>query len=107
VEKKGFLEFSFDENLKGYSYMEDVLFSYSVFRKYPRGLLINSLAKCVHKLSKEVRMEDVVFKICNRRYRKYVLTKLFGLKGLYMFFMQEFGTIFVSLFNGIRRYQNV
>ena len=106
--KRGvFLEFSFDENLKGYSYMEDILFSYSVFRKYPRGLLINPRAKCVHKLSKEARMEDVAFKIYNRRYRKYVLTKLFGLKGLYMFFMQEFGTIFVSLFNGIRRYQNV
>jgi glycosyltransferase involved in cell wall biosynthesis len=101
--KSIFTQFTFDENLEGYSYMEDVLFSYSVFRKYPRGLLITPKARCIHKLSKETRMGDVDFKTHNRKYRKYVLTKMFGLKGLYIFFMQEFGAIFVRLFKKNRR----
>jgi DUF2075 family protein len=81
-----FSEFSFDENLMGYAYMEDLLFSHSVFQKYPNSLLITPKAKCIHKLSKTARMANQEFKKHAQRYRKYVLTKLLGLKGLYIYY---------------------
>ncbi|MHA1833452.1 MAG: glycosyltransferase family 2 protein [Candidatus Baldrarchaeia archaeon] len=42
-----FKEFGFDENLKGYSYLDDVDFSYRVSRKY--RLLITPKARVIHK----------------------------------------------------------
>lgn len=95
--KEVFSEFSFDENLIGYAYMEDVLFSHSVFLKYPNSLFITPEAKCIHKLSRTARMTNQKFKKYERLYRKYVLTKLFGLKGLYIYAMQNFGSLLVSL----------
>ncbi|MGB9959434.1 MAG: glycosyltransferase family A protein [Candidatus Bathyarchaeales archaeon] len=100
--KEVFSEFSFDENLKSYAYMEDVLFSHSVFQKYPNSLLITPKAKCIHKLSKAARMTNREFKKHERIYRKYVLTKLFGLKGLYIYSMQNFGALLISLTRKIR-----
>ena len=100
--KEVFSEFSFDENLMGYAYMEDLLFSHSVFQKYPNSLLITPKAKCIHKLSKTARMANQEFKKHAQRYRKYVLTKLLGLKGLYIYIMQNFGAILVSLTKKIR-----
>lgn len=105
--KEVFSDFSFDENLKGYAYMEDVLFSHSVFQKYPNSLLITPKAKCIHKLSKTARMTNQEFKRHERINRKYVLTKLYGLKGLYMFAMQNFGGLLVSLIRKIRMSVNV
>jgi glycosyltransferase involved in cell wall biosynthesis len=35
-----FDEFKFDENLEGYSYMEDLLFSHSVFKKYKNCFVV-------------------------------------------------------------------
>lgn len=102
--KEVFSEFSFDENLKGYAYMEDVLFSHSVYQKYPNSLLITPKAKCIHKLSKAARMTNQEFKRYERTNRKYVLKKLFGLKGLYMFAMQNLGGLLVSLIRKIRKY---
>lgn len=100
--KEVFSEFSFDENLKGYAYMEDVLFSHSVFQKYPNSLLITPRAKCIHKLSKTARMTNREFKKRERICRKYVLKKLFGLKGLYIFAMQNLGGFLAGLIRKIR-----
>ena len=44
--KEVFVHFRFDENLKGYSYLEDIDFSYRVSQKF--GLLYQPLAKCEH-----------------------------------------------------------
>ncbi|MEM3622765.1 MAG: glycosyltransferase family 2 protein [Candidatus Bathyarchaeia archaeon] len=86
-----FNEFAFDENMKKYCYMEDVLFSYLIYKKHPKGLFITPYAKCVHKESKTARMEDQELKEIKNRHRKYVLIKLFGLKGWFLYYWQGIG----------------
>lgn len=49
IRREVFKEFRFDENLKGYAYMEDFLFSHSIFKKYPKALYITPHAKLIHK----------------------------------------------------------
>jgi len=71
-----FRQFKFDENLKGYSYMEDLLLSHLIHKKYPNCLYITPHAKCIHKVSEEGRTEMSLFESPHkRRCRKYVLTK--------------------------------
>jgi len=86
-----FSRFRFDENLKKYCYMEDVLFSHSVFKKYPRGLFITPYAKCIHKSSGAGRIESKELERLKNQHRKYVLVKLFGLKGLLLYYWQSVG----------------
>lgn len=86
-----FGEFKFDENLKKYCYMEDVLFSHSVFKKYPKGLFITPYAKCIHKSSEAGRIESKELERLKNRHRKYVLVKLFGLKGWLLYYWQSIG----------------
>lgn len=86
-----FSEFKFDENLKKYCYMEDVLFSYSVFKKYPYGLFITPYAKCIHKSSETGRMEAKELMSLKNQHRKYVMVKLFGFKGKILYYWQTIG----------------
>jgi len=99
-----FNEFQFDENLTKYSYMEDDLFSHSIFQKYPKSLFITPHAKCIHTLSGEGRMESGELKEHKRKSRRYVLTKLFGLKGLLLYYRQNIGLL---VFEGIRSIKNI
>lgn len=92
-----FEEFSFDENLENYSYMEDYLFSYPIFKKYPNGLFITPYAKCIHKASESGRMESERLKSHMRQSRKYVLTRLFGLRGLLLYCWQDIGILIFEL----------
>jgi len=62
--KNIFKEFSFDENYRGYSPGEDVIFSYSVSQKY--DLLLISTAKIYHKLSPRNRAS------LNRYYKMFI-----------------------------------
>jgi glycosyltransferase involved in cell wall biosynthesis len=87
-----FSEFKFDESLEKYCYMEDVLFSHSVFKKYPDGLFITPYAKCVHKSSEMGRVERKELQRLKSQQSKYVLMKLFGLKGLLLYCWQSIGT---------------
>jgi GT2 family glycosyltransferase len=87
-----FDKFKFDENLQKYSYMEDVLFSHSIFKKHPKGLFITPYAKCVHKSSEAGRVESEELKRLSNEYSKYVLIKLFGSKGALLYFWQNVGT---------------
>lgn len=56
-------EFKFDENLKKYSYNEDVDMSYRIFKKYPHSLFMTPYAKLIHKASEEGRhlKRDVIY----------------------------------------------
>lgn len=92
-----FNEFRFDENLTKYSFMEDRLFSHSIFQKYPNSLFITPYAKIIHNHSKEGRMEDKDLKKHLDRCRKYVLTKLFGYKGLLIYYWQNIGKSIVRI----------
>jgi hypothetical protein len=71
--------------------MEDVLFSHSIFKKYPNGLFITPYAKCIHKSSETGRVERKELERLKDQHRKYVLVKLFGLKGLFLYCWQSIG----------------
>jgi len=88
-----FNEFKFDENLLKYAYMEDLLFTYSLYRKYPQSLYITPHAKIIHKWSEEGRLRGSIEHPYVRSCRKYVLSKLFGVKGLLIFALQTLGLI--------------
>jgi len=99
-----FSEFQFDENLTDYSHMEDDLFSHSIFQKYPNSLFMTPYAKCIHTVSEKGRMESRELKEHKRKCRRYVLTKLFGFRGLLLYYWQNIGFL---VFEGIRSIKNI
>jgi GT2 family glycosyltransferase len=58
VKREIFANFKFDENLKRWAFMEDLDFSYRVYRKNPGSLFVIPSAKVVHKISPEGRMSS-------------------------------------------------
>jgi len=97
-----FDEFKFDENLLKYAYMEDLLFTYSLYRKYPQSLYITPHAKIIHKRSEEGRLRAPIEHPYLRSCRKYVLSKLFGVKGLLIFALQTLGLIILYMLSILR-----
>jgi GT2 family glycosyltransferase len=71
--------FRFDQNLEKYSFMEDALLSHQVNTKHPGSLFITPHAKCVHLETKKDRDSD--FELIGR-YRKYVLSRILGKRGI-------------------------
>jgi GT2 family glycosyltransferase len=84
-------EFQFDENLKKYAYMEDMLFGFSIRKRYPNSLYITPYAKCIHKWTLEGRLETKELRKLERINRQYVLSKVFGFKGAFLLFKQDMG----------------
>ena len=101
--RKLFPEFEFDENLKGYAYWEDALFSGSVHKRYRGKLLMTPNAICSHSFSQEGREKESNLRSIKFRNRKYVLVKMFGVRGLLMFGWQNFGLLVIKLVGRIRR----
>ncbi|MEM4444556.1 MAG: glycosyltransferase family 2 protein [Thermofilum sp.] len=97
-----FDHFKFDENLKGYSYMEDVLLSHTIFRKYPGTLFITPYARCIHKSSPKDYEVDVGLEKHKNKCRKYVLRKLFGYKGVLLYYWQNIGIIILKFLRFIK-----
>ena len=93
LRKSVFNDLQFDENLKGYSWMEDFLFSASINKKYPESLLITPEAMYTHTISAESRLTGKNLVDVKRRNRKYVLRQLWGSKGLVMFSLQNLGIL--------------
>jgi GT2 family glycosyltransferase len=56
VKREIFTKFKFDENLKRWAYMEDLDFSYRVYKKNPGSLFAIPYAKVFHKHSQEGRI---------------------------------------------------
>jgi glycosyltransferase involved in cell wall biosynthesis len=87
-----FGEFQFDEKLTGHSYMDDDLFSHSIFQKYPGSLFMTPYAKCVHKTSLEGRIQSQKLDTHHKNMcRKYALTTLFGSRGLFIYYRRARG----------------
>lgn len=109
LKRSVFEEFKFDEVLKKYSNMEDDLFSYSIFKRYPKSLFITPYAKCVHKRSSVARARDKASERMKDEYRRYVLVRLFGLRGAFLFYWQMLGQtlngIMLKVLKLIRRRQ--
>lgn len=99
VKREVFNEFHFDESLLGYAYMEDLLFSHLLFKKFPGRLFITPHAKCIHKVSQIGREEKDKIEIHKRTCRFYVLTKLFGLKGTLLYNWQNIGLTILKFLN--------
>jgi len=101
-----FNEFKFDENLLKYAYMEDLLFTYSLYRKYPQSLYITPHAKIIHKRSDEGRLRGSIEHPYVRSCRKYVISKLFGVKGLLIFALQTLGLIILYMLSRLESLRN-
>jgi len=71
-----FRDFSFDENLKKYSDMEDVDFSSRIYKKYPGYLFFNPKARYIHKVSKSGRKLGKELVFMEEVYYLYLFYKL-------------------------------
>jgi len=98
-----FNEFQFDEKLKGYALGEDFLFSNSIHQRYPRSLLLTPDAMATHSYSNEARIDETKFATMERINSKYILTKLFGFKGFFMFGMQRLGILIFKIYNRVKK----
>lgn len=92
--------FRFDENLEKYAFMEDALFSHTLYKNYPGKLLITPYARCIHKESRSQREQDLKYiNTC----RKYVLGRLFGRRGLILNCWQTIGNLVIQMKNLINK----
>jgi cellulose synthase/poly-beta-1,6-N-acetylglucosamine synthase-like glycosyltransferase len=98
-----FNEFQFDENLKGYALGEDFLFSNSIHQRYPESLLLTPDAMATHSYSSEARMDEMKFATMKRINSKYLLTKLFGFKGFFIFGMQRLGILIFGIYDSVKK----
>jgi len=94
--KRVFDEFQFDESLKAHAFGEDFLFSNSVSKKYPNALLLSPEARICNAPSQEARLKGEELLDTQFRNAKYILTKLWGLKGLLLFGRQYVGIVFLN-----------
>ena len=67
--------FKYDENLKRYSFAEDVDMSYRVFKQYPDSLYITPYAKLIHKASEEGKLPNKMLIQMKHIYRLYFFYK--------------------------------
>lgn len=104
VKREVFKELHFDESLLGYAYMEDLLFSHLLFKKFPGCLFITPYAKCIHKVSQIGREEKDTIENHKRICRLYVLTKLFGLKGTLLYIWQNIGLTILKISKRLIKY---
>jgi GT2 family glycosyltransferase len=100
-----FNEFQFDDKLKDYSWGEDFLFSNSITKAYPNTLLISPHARCINYASNEARLKGKALFDVQIRNAKYILTKLWGLRGLLLFGRQLIGLRFFRVIIKIRHRQ--
>jgi glycosyltransferase involved in cell wall biosynthesis len=98
-----FDEFRFDENLKGYSFGEDFLFSNLIYKRYPKSLLITPNARCINLASEEARLKGQELHDIRMRNAKYILAKLWGFKGLLLFGRQYLGLLVFKIIEKIQR----
>ncbi|MEM2930462.1 MAG: glycosyltransferase family 2 protein [Thermoproteota archaeon] len=98
-----FNHFRFDENLKGYSFMEDILFSHTLFKKHPGTLFMTPYAKSIHKLSPKDYEVNIELEKHKQECRKYVLRKLFGFKGVLLYHWQNIGLVILNLISNFKR----
>jgi GT2 family glycosyltransferase len=70
-----FKEFQFDENLKKWANMEDIDFSYRLYKKYPTSLYAVPYARVIHKGSPEGRLPEKTRIYMSTTYWFYVFFK--------------------------------
>mgnify|MGYP005849614495 CR=1 FL=1 len=97
-----FNEFYFDENLKKYSWSEDIDFSYRIYKKYRGTLFFNPKVKYLHKLSKAGRTVGKERAFMEEIYSLYLFYKLIpqNLKNKIIYLWSRVGSIVYKLLKG-------
>lgn len=75
VRKKVFNAIKFDEKLRRYSYMEDMDFTYRLYKMFPGSLAIIPRAKVLHKRSEVARMNVHELSLMKNVYWAYLFFK--------------------------------
>ena len=98
-------EFTFDENLRRYSFKEDVDISYRIQKKNPNSLLIAPHAKLIHKTSPASRLPKKDLTFMKRTYSLYFFYKNIdqSYKNKIIFLWSEFGHLIRNLFTFIAK----
>ena len=93
-----FKEFRFDENLKRYSYKEDLDFSYRVYKRYPDTLYITPHAKLIHRGSIAARLPKKRATLMQIIYSYYFFYKNIdqSLKNKLIFLWSMIGELFIQ-----------
>ena len=97
--KEIFEEFKYDDNLKRYSFGEDLDISYRIFKKYSGSLFMTPYAKLIHKTSQEGKL--IKRELVNMReiYRLYLFHKNIDqtLKNKLIFLWSRIGYLIINL----------
>jgi len=98
--KEAFEDFYFDENLKKYSWNEDLDFSYRVHSSYPGTLFFNPKIKYFHKLSEASRARGKELAFMEEVYNLYLFYKLIpqNFKNKSIYIWARIGTIIYKIF---------
>ena len=102
IKRSVFNEFQFDDRLLGYSLGEDFLFSNLIDKTYPNTLLVSPQVRCINYVSNETRLKEKEFFDVQIRNGKYILKKLWGIKGLLLFGRQFIGLYFFRVIKKIQ-----
>jgi len=94
-----FNEFTYDENLKKYSWGEDSDISYRIYKKYSVSLFFNLNAKYIHKASSTGRASNREIAYMEEVYYLYLFFKLFrqNIKNKLIYIWGRIGRIFFKL----------
>ena len=107
--KKAILEnFKYDENLKRYSYKEDVDLSYRIYKQYPDSLYITPYARLIHNVSQEARLPNKKLSYMQQIYPLYFFYKNIdqNIKNKLIFLWSSIGRLIMSFGELIIRHSN-
>ncbi len=94
-----FEDFEFDENLKKYSFKEDMDFSYRIFKKYPGSLYMTPYAILMHKTSLKARTPNIKLVYMKEAYSFYFFYKNIDqiITNKFIFYWSRIGQIMICL----------
>ena len=98
--KKSVLEnFKYDENLKRYSYKEDVDLSYRIYKQYLDSLYITPYARLIHNVSQEERLPNKTLIYMQQIYPLYFFYKNIdqNFRNKLIFLWNKIGYLIVSI----------
>lgn len=100
-------DFYFDENLKGYSWGEDIDFSMKLKRYYPHSLYLTPFARAIHNHASIARPTDKQLYYIHTAYELYNFSKNINpsLTNWLAFFWKSIGKIIITLL-GLHRKEN-
>jgi glycosyltransferase involved in cell wall biosynthesis len=101
LHRKALREFDFDENLREYTWKEDLDISYRIHKRYPGSLYITPRARLIHKESPAGRRPRKQIILIKESYDLYLFFKDFDstVKDRAIFIWSKLGSFFFLLFS--------